>query len=135
MISGLPGRPRLHADGMPMGKQTHDSESDRVDAAFNRVLAAETRAREQVEGCRTQATALLAAAEERARRIVRRADRRLRRAHGIADAGVARALADLKAAGAETEPEEAPEEMLARLDQAIDALVSEIITPESRGAS
>lgn len=118
-----------------MGKQTHDSESDRVDAVFNRVLAAEAQAREQVEGCRAQAAALLAAAEERARRIVRRADRRLRRAHAIADTGVARALADLKAAGAEGEPEAAPEEMLARLDQAIEALVSEIITQESRGAS
>ena len=117
-----------------MGKQTHDSESDRIDAAFNRVLAAETQAREQIEACRMQATALLAAAEERARRIVMRADRRLRRAHGVADAGVARALSELKAAGDGTEPEEAPEEMLARLDQAIDALVSEIITPESRGA-
>jgi vacuolar-type H+-ATPase subunit H len=118
-----------------MGKQTHDSESDRVDAAFNRVLAAEVQAREQVEACRRQAAALLSTAEERARRIVGRADRRLRRAHRIADAGVARVLADLKAGGSEMEPEDVSEEAVARLDQAIDALVSEIIGPESQGPS
>jgi hypothetical protein len=48
---------------------------------------------------------------------------------------VARVLADLKAGGSEMEPEDVSDEAVARLDQAIDALVSEIIGPESQGPS
>jgi hypothetical protein len=123
----------LVADGARiMAKQTHDGESDRADAAFNRVLAAEARAREQVEECRRQAGAILAAAEELARHITNRADRRVRRAHRIADAGVERALAELLTAGTEPEQENLEGEALTRLDRAIDALVAEILLPDPR---
>ena len=113
-----------------MGKQANEAESDRVDRAFNRVLAAEAEAREQVAECRRQAAAILAAAEEQARRITSRADRRVRRAHRIADAGVERALAELHAATVEAVPENPERDALARLDRAIDDLVSEILAPE-----
>lgn len=118
-----------------MAKQTHDGESDRADGAFNRVLAAEARAREQVEECRRQAAATLAAAEEQARQITSRADRRVRRAHRIADASVELALTELLAPGVEAEPGELGGDALARLDRAIDALVAEILPPETRAGA
>ena len=114
-----------------MAKRGQDSESDRVDAAFNRVLAAEARAREEVEACRAEAARLLAAAEDRSRRITGRAERRVRRAHRIADAGVERALAELRAVGVEHAPEGLSEQTLSRLDRVIDALVTEILAPGS----
>ena len=115
-----------------MGKQATEAESDRVDRAFNRVLAAEAKAREQVEACRKQAAVVLAAAEEQARRIASRADRRVRRAHRIADAGVERALAELRATTLEGEPVDLEREALARLDRAIDNLVAEILAPDAQ---
>lgn len=121
------------ADGARiMAKQTRDGESDQADGAFNRVLAAEARAREQVEACRQQAAAIVAAAEEQARLITNRADRRVRRAHRIADAGVELALAELLAPGAEGEPGMLEGDAIARLDRAIDALVAEIFSQETR---
>jgi cell division septum initiation protein DivIVA len=112
-----------------MVRQTHNDDSDRVDAAFNRVLAAEAKAREAVEECRQAATAVLAAAEEHARRIASRADRRVRLAHRIADAQVARALSDLLTP-TPTEPAAGLDaETLARLDRAIAALADEILRP------
>jgi vacuolar-type H+-ATPase subunit H len=116
-----------------MGKHTKDGESDRVDAAFNRVLAAEAHAREQVEECRSQAAALLAAAEERARRIASQADGRMRQAHQIADAGVERVLAELRAVSVEDAPDGLSAEALTRLEGAIGALVAEILGPETGG--
>lgn len=118
-----------------MAKQTHDGDSDRADGAFNRVLAAEARAREQVEACRQQAAAIIADAEERARLITSRADRRVRRAHRIADAGLERALTELLAPGVEAEPGELGVDALARLDRAIDALVAEILSPKTRAGA
>ena len=70
-----------------------------VDAAFNRVLAAEAQARAAIERCRQQAAGRVAAAEREARAIARRAERRIQAAHRIADRGIARALTDLAAAG------------------------------------
>ena len=123
--------PLVEGDRRPMAKRGQDSESDWVDAAFNRVLAAEARAREEVEACRAEAARLLAAAEDRSRRITGRADRRVRRAHRIADAGVERALAELRAVGVEREPDGLSEQTLSRLDRVIDALVTEILAPGS----
>lgn len=124
---------RLVADGARiMAKQTWVGESNQADGAFNRVLAAEAGAREQVEECRQQAAAIVAAAEERARLITNRADRRVRRAHRIADAGVELALAELLAPGVEGEPGGLEGDALARLDRAIDALVAEIFSQETR---
>lgn len=117
-----------------MGKQANEAESDRVDRAFNRVLAAEAEAREQVEECRKQAAAILAAAEEQARRIASRADQRVRRAHRIANAGVERALAELRATTDGAVPANPERDALARLDRAIDDLVSEILAPGAGSA-
>lgn len=116
-----------------MTKRRQDGESDRVDAAFNRILAAEARAREEVEACRAEAARLLASAEDRSRRITSRADRRVRRAHRIADAGVERALAELRTVGVEDEPEGLSEHTLSRLDRVIAALVTEILAAGSEG--
>lgn len=114
-----------------MSKHAHDGESDRVDAAFNRVLAAEARVREQVEACRGQAAAILAAAEEQLRRIRDRTDERVRRAHRIADEGVERALGELRAASAHPECEALSADTLARLERAVQTLVEEILAPEA----
>jgi hypothetical protein len=114
-----------------MGKQTHNGESDRVDAAFNRVLAAEAKAREEVEACRRQAAAILAGSQARADQITSRAEHRILRAHRIADAGVQRALAALLTAGLEPAPEDPTAEDLARLDRVLEALVEEILAPRS----
>jgi regulator of protease activity HflC (stomatin/prohibitin superfamily) len=70
-----------------------------VDAAFNRVLAAEVEARSAIEQCQAEAAALVAAAEREARAIANRAERRIRAAHRIADRGIERVLADLGADG------------------------------------
>lgn len=110
-----------------MVRQTHNDDSDRVDAAFNRVLAAEAEARETVEQCKHEAATILAAAEEHARRIASRTDRRMRLAHRIADAQVARALSDLVAPLLPEAAADLDAETLARLDQAITVLVDEIL--------
>lgn len=110
-----------------MRKHAQDSQSDQVDAAFNRVLAAEARVRAQVEECRQQAAAVMAAAEERQRRIRSRADASMLRARRIADRGVELALAELRAAGAQTQPDEPSADTLSRLDRAIGVLLDEVL--------
>ena len=75
------------------------STSERTDAAFNEVLAAEVRAREQVEGCRQAAADVRTAAGEMARSIADRTDRRMRRTHELADAALARGLGELLGPG------------------------------------
>jgi hypothetical protein len=92
-----------------MGKESSDGEVERIDAAFNRVLAAEAAARERVEACRGEAERLVARAEERARRIASRADDRVLAVQRLAEAGLRRALADLAGfpsvtSGAELDP-------------------------------
>lgn len=82
-----------------MTRQTDKGEADGVDAAINRVLAAEARAREAVEACRVRAAAIVAEAEERAQQVAARADTRVRLAHRLADASVERALKQLLARG------------------------------------
>jgi cell division septum initiation protein DivIVA len=72
-----------------------DGDVERIDAAFNRVLAAEAAARERVEACRGEAERLVARAEERARRIASRADDRVLAVQRLAETGLRRALADL----------------------------------------
>ncbi len=98
-----------------------------VDAAFNRVLAAEAEARARVEECRREAAAMVTAAEERVRRLVQRTEARILLAHRLADAGVARELGALRArepSGGDEEPDGAAR---AQLDLAIFSLADEII--------
>lgn len=78
-----------------MTRRSAVDDSDRLDQAFNRILAAEAEAREAVADCRSQAARLLGEAEAQARRIGDRTDRRLKLVHGIADRAVSRALAEL----------------------------------------
>ncbi len=110
-----------------MGRQTHSDESDRVDQAFNRVLASEAAAREVVEGCRQEATAILAAAEERARRLAKETDRRVRLAHRIADAQVERALSVLLRSVPADTAEDLSAQSLSSLERAIATLADEIL--------
>lgn len=112
-----------------MGKQDRDGDRDRIDAAFNRVLAAEAQARLHLEACRQEAAALIAAAEARARAIRERTDRHLGRAHRTADAGVARARAALLPDPAPPDPPDGVAAPDAGLDRAIAALVDEILGP------
>jgi hypothetical protein len=115
-----------------VGRTPKVEDTGRVDEAFNRVLEAEARAREQVEACREQAAELLKDAEARARRISDRTDRRMRLTHRIADRAVSRALHEL----ADVPPEPAaglPDDAtLTRLDRIIDQLAGEILS-EGRG--
>jgi hypothetical protein len=71
-------------------------ETDSVDHAINRVLAAEAAAREALTVCEQQAAGLIVDAEARGRSIAQRAERRMRRAQLIADRGIERALAELR---------------------------------------
>ncbi len=121
--------------------------SERTDAAFNEVLAAEARAREQVEGCRQAAADLRTAAEETARSIADRTDRRIRRTHELADAALARGLRELLApgtgsAGLSNEPGKPPQlgegddpSSIPGLNQAIADLIDEILTAPADGQS
>lgn len=111
-----------------MGMQTDNDDSDRVDAAFNRVLAAEAEARQRVEECRRETSTILAAAEARARRITRRTDQRVQLAHRLADAQVAQALSGLLAEDAAKVPTDLDADM-GPLDRAIATLADEILAP------
>ena len=101
--------------------------SDSVDQAMNQVLAAEREARDVVERCRAEAVRILAAAEERARRIAQRTERRIQLAHRIADQSLEHALRELR--GPRSGPEPAMPEAVVRAlqDRAVDDLVAEIL--------
>ena len=119
-----------------MNRPADAIDADRTDNAFNRVLAAEAQARERVAACRQEAAALICAAEERARSIAQRTDGRVRRAHDIADAAMARTLG-----APDTSPAHIPEDLppapppaetdalipIALLDQALDTLINEVL--------
>jgi hypothetical protein len=92
-----------------MHDRHNSAEGRSMDAAFNRVLAAEAGARTAVERCREQAAAQVAAAEREARAIAARAERRIRAAHRIADRGIERALAELAASGPADDADPGPQ--------------------------
>jgi vacuolar-type H+-ATPase subunit H len=73
-------------------------QSASVDQAINQVLVAERDAREAVERCRGEAAAIHAAAQERAREIGQRTERRVKAARRTADRAVERALKGLLSA-------------------------------------
>lgn len=110
-----------------MGRQPKGEDTGRVDEAFNRVLAAEAQAREQVEACRQQAAEILKDAEAHARRISNRTDRRLRLTHQIADRAVSRALGELAEVPAEPAAALPDDATLERLGRIIDRLAGEIL--------
>jgi multidrug resistance efflux pump len=110
-----------------MVRQAPGGESDRIDAAFNRVLAAEAQARERLDQCRIEAADLVAAAESRARTIEERTDQLVRRAHGVADAGVARRLHELLTNTPAQSPEDPSPAPPDTLDWAIAILAHEIL--------
>jgi hypothetical protein len=79
--------------------ERHTSSAGRdIDAAFNRVLAAEAEARGALARCRQEAADRVRAAEGEARAIARRAERRIQAANRIADHGIERGLVGLAAA-------------------------------------
>jgi vacuolar-type H+-ATPase subunit H len=110
-----------------MTHQPFDVDVEQIDSAFNRVLAAEAAAREGVERCRGEAERLVAAAEQRARRIANRTDERILAVQRIADMGLERALSDLAAAASAGEGEVMDSEIDGRLGAAIAALADEMI--------
>ncbi|MCG6940250.1 MAG: hypothetical protein LJE69_03245 [Thiohalocapsa sp.] len=111
----------------------HSSAEGRgLDAAFNRVLAAEAEARDAIARCREQAAARVAAAEREARAIAQRAERRIQVAHRIADRGIERGLAELAVSGDEAAAGPAPDAAApdaAALDALAAALAAELTTP------
>jgi vacuolar-type H+-ATPase subunit H len=108
-------------------KQPSDADLERVDAAFNRVLAAEASARGAVDSCRIEADRLLADAEDHARRLVERTDRRLLAVQRIAEVSLQQALSELLDRVAEPHGEGLDAAADARLDAAIAALADEMI--------
>lgn len=110
-----------------MVDQNSPSDTGSVDEAINRVLAAERDARKAVEQCRSEATHIIAAAEERARRISGRAEKRINAAHRIADRAVERALAELRGKVQERQGDRDSARDRERIDQAVATLVDEII--------
>jgi vacuolar-type H+-ATPase subunit H len=110
-----------------VSKESSDVEVERIDAAFNRVLAAEAAARERVEVCRVEAERLVAEAEARARRIASRTDDRVLAVQGLAEAGLRRALAELPGIVSDTPGPDLDPLTDARLDEALEALADEMI--------
>ncbi|EGV16034.1 hypothetical protein [Thiocapsa marina] len=110
-----------------MVKQPFDANLERIDAAFNRALAAEASARESVAACRIEADRLLAEAENHARRLVERTDRRLLAVQRIADASLQHALSKLLERVAEPLGDDLDPPAEARLNAAIGALADEMI--------
>ena len=110
---------------MPRHRGSDHEES--VDQAMNQVLAAEQRAREAVERCRAEASAIVGAAEKGARRITRRTERRIKAAHRIADDGVDRVLHELLVTEAGDGSDGADDAERARVERAVAQLVDEIV--------
>lgn len=102
--------------------------SDSVDQVMNQVLAAEREARDAVERCRAEAVRILDAAEDGARRIAQRTERRIKLAHRIADQSLERALRELRDPRSGTEPEMPKAVVRALRDWALDDLVAEILS-------
>jgi regulator of protease activity HflC (stomatin/prohibitin superfamily) len=107
--------------------------TESVDESMNRVLAAERDARLAVAECRAEAARLVAAAEGQARALAGRSEARIKSAQRIADAAIARALAelaeippvqDLAGVSGDMAPPTATAEPLTR---AIEILIGEII--------
>ena len=101
--------------------------SDAVDLVMNEVLAAEGEARQAVEKCRAQAAQIVAEAEERARRIRRRTECRIKQIHRIADLSVDRTLRELHRSKPERGPQSARTDAPDALAGAVDALIEEIL--------
>jgi hypothetical protein len=110
-----------------MSDRAREQETLQVDQAMNRVLAAEQEARQAVEATRAQAAAIVAAAEETAAAIGRRAERRIRGAHQIADRAVERALAELAGTRPVGSESSAPAADAGGLARAVSALADEIV--------
>lgn len=110
---------------MAAGDRMEDSGS--VDRVMNQVLSAEQEARMAVERCRAEAARILADAEERARRIGHRTERRIRLAHRIADRAVKREQKGLRGSDPGFGPEVSAGEAREVLDGAVDALVEEML--------
>jgi hypothetical protein len=110
-----------------MGEQTKVSETASVDRAINQVLAAEREAREAVEECRARAAQMVAEAEDRARAVAKRTERRIKAAHRIADMAVERALKELLGKAPRAVVAERRTSGTKGSEQAVEVLADEII--------
>ena len=117
---------------MTSGDTTPDRQVS-ADEAMNRVLAAERDARLAVAECHAEAARLIAAAEARARALASLSETHIKTAHRLADAAIARALAELahtplpdQSSGPDRAPDQHPA-LSAPLAQALEALVGEIL--------
>ena len=115
-----------------MTKQPPSKDTERMDQAFNRVLAAEAQARERVAQCRGEAAAIVSDATARARRIEEATDRRMGLAHQIADQGVERAMVQLQGEARALERAVAAEPE--RLERIVQTLADEILGVVTGGA-
>jgi hypothetical protein len=115
---------------MTSGDKSHGRPTA-VDEAMNQVLAAERDARLVVAECRAEAARLIAEAEMRARALAGRSEARIKAAHRIADAAIARALAELAevppGSWLEVEAEGEAAAVPEPLARALETLVGEIL--------
>jgi vacuolar-type H+-ATPase subunit H len=99
-----------------------------ADDAINRVLQAEHTAQAEITECRRQALAILREARARSRAVSDRADRRITRIHRLCDAALDRELARLATAARDlTAPPRLTPDLSARLDRALERLITEIL--------
>ncbi|NCA70210.1 MAG: hypothetical protein EOM91_08885 [Sphingobacteriia bacterium] len=110
-----------------MIKDLGDDRIERVDAAFNRVLAAEVAARERVAACREQAEEIFNEADARVARIDARVESRIGQVQRIAAAKLELELAALCTVLPDESLAPTDARLEARLRLAIAALADEII--------
>ena len=103
-------------------------DSNGVDAAIDRVLDAEARARDEINHCRGEALTILRQARSRARGVSQRTDRRIGQVHLISDTALkARLDAIAEKSRALSDPPRLTAELEIRLEQAIERLITEIL--------
>lgn len=110
-----------------MAAEGRAQDAGSVDRVMNQVLLAEQDARNAVEKCRAEAARILAEAEERARRVEKGAEFRIRLAHRIADRAVERAKRGLRKRDSGSRSEIPTREARELVDRAVDAIVDEIL--------
>ena len=100
-------------------------------AALNEVLSAERQAQQAVAACRRQGEEVVSQGRGRGRRILERAEQRITALRAQSDLTLSRTVAALAAEGAALpDPAAVDPEQLARLDQAVAALATELTGTE-----
>lgn len=99
-----------------------------ANSAVTRVLEAERRAKQAIEGCRQGAAAFVEGARHQARRIAERTDARISAVHIRCDLDIAQRKAEIDAAARNIPTDiDLTDRDLAKLDEAVEALAARLI--------